>query len=224
MRGDRPSFREGELERARERMITEQLVARGVRSPAVLAAVRRVPRHAFVDAAWIERAYDDVALPIEEGQTISQPYLVGLMTEALELVPGERVLEVGTGTGYQTAVLAAMGVEVFTIERIARLAAGARARLETVGLADRVHLAVGDGSRGWPDGGAFDAILVTAGAPDVPRALVTALASRGRLVVPVGDRRLQRLLRVRRTDDGTRTERLVSCAFVPLVGGEGWED
>jgi protein-L-isoaspartate(D-aspartate) O-methyltransferase len=223
MAGDRRPD-EAQLEVDRERMIRDQLVARGIRSEAVLGAMRRVPRHLFVDPDWRDRAYDDVALPTSDGQTISQPYMVALMTEALALDPAARVLEVGTGTGYQAAVLAAMGAEVFTIERIGALAHAARERLEAIGFAEGIHFAEGDGSMGWPGGGRFDGIVVTAGAPEVPPALVDALEPGGHLVLPVGDRRLQYLLRLTRTDRGTETERLVSCAFVPLVGREGWTD
>jgi protein-L-isoaspartate(D-aspartate) O-methyltransferase len=224
MAGDPRTEDEAERGRERERMVLDQLVARGIRDPRVLRAMRSVPRHEFVSPAWAERAYDDVALPTDEGQTISQPYMVGLMTEALCLAPGARVLEVGTGTGYQTAVLATMGALVFTIERIPALAHAAKARLEALGLAARVRFGEGDGSLGWPEGGEFDGIIVTAGAPEVPAALEAALASGGRLVVPVGDRRLQYLLRVTRTENGSERERLVSCAFVPLVGEGGWSE
>jgi len=200
-----------EFEDARHRMIAEQLEARGFRDPAVLAAMRQVPRHLFVDPALSERAYEDTPLPIGERQTISQPYMVALMSEALELAPGARVLEVGTGSGYQAAVLAEMGARVISLERIPR-------------LADRVTVEVADGTLGWPPGAPYDAIVVTAGAPQIPRPLIEQLGERGRLVLPMGEDELQTLVRLRRGPEGLVEEYLGECRFVKLLGSYGWEE
>jgi protein-L-isoaspartate(D-aspartate) O-methyltransferase len=210
-----------ELRVAREEMVHKQLESRGIRDPKVLAALRRVPRHRFVDAALQSRAYDDHALPIGAGQTISQPYMVALMTQALELQGGEKILEIGTGSGYQTAVLAEFSPRVFSIERDPELARAAASRLSALGYANAI-LKTGDGSLGWPEHAPFDRIIVTAGAPAIPPALLEQLADPGRLVVPVGDRELQTLEVVDLRDGKLSRRRLVECAFVPLVGEEGW--
>jgi len=207
--------------RARERMVEEQLVNRGVSDLRVLAAVSRVERHRFVAEALQMRAYDDKPLPIGERQTISQPYMVGLMTQALELRGHERVLEIGTGCGYQTAVLAELAATVYTVERLAVLAAAARVTLEAFGYTN-VVTRVGDGSLGWADEGPFDAILVTAGTPQVPRPLLAQLAMKGRLVFPVGEEELQTLVRIRKEEEGLHEEYLGDCRFVKLVGRYGW--
>jgi len=207
--------------RARERMVEEQLVNRGVSDLRVLAAVSRVERHRFVAEALQMRAYDDKPLPIGEHQTISQPYMVGLMTQALELRGHERVLEIGTGCGYQTAVLAELAATVYTVERLAVLAAAARVTLEAFGYTN-VVTRVGDGSLGWADAGPFDAILVTAGTPQVPRPLLAQLAMKGRLVFPVGEEELQTLVRIRKEEEGLHEEYLGDCRFVKLVGRYGW--
>ena len=207
--------------RARERMVEEQLVNRGVSDLRVLAAVSRVERHRFVAEALQMRAYDDKPLPIGEHQTISQPYMVGLMTQALELRGHERVLEIGTGCGYQTAVLAELAATVYTVERLAVLAAAARVTLEAFGYTN-VVTRVGDGSLGWADEGPFDAILVTAGTPQVPRPLLAQLAMKGRLVFPVGEEELQTLVRIRKEEEGLHEEYLGDCRFVKLVGRYGW--
>ena len=207
--------------RARERMVEEQLVNRGVSDLRVLAAVSRVERHRFVAEALQMRAYDDKPLPIGERQTISQPYMVGLMTQALELRGHERVLEIGTGCGYQTAVLAELAATVYTVERLAVLAAAARVTLEAFGYTN-VVTRVGDGSLGWADEGPFDAILVTAGTPQVPRPLLAQLAMKGRLVFPVGEEELQTLVRIRKEGEGLHEEYLGDCRFVKLVGRYGW--
>jgi len=209
---------------ARRRMVAEQVEARGCRDQAVLAAMRRVPRHLFVDPALRERAYDDAPLPIGERQTISQPYMVAIMTEALELAPGERVLEVGTGSGYQAAVLAEMGAYVISLERIPVLAERARTVFESLGYAHRVRVQVADGTLGWPGEAPYDAILVTAGAPQIPRPLVDQLATGGRLVLPMGDDELQTLVRLRRRPEGLVEEYLGECRFVKLLGSYGWEE
>ena len=207
--------------RARERMVEEQLVNRGISDVRVLAAVAKVERHTFVEEALRARAYEDKPLPIGERQTISQPYMVGLMTQTLELRGDERVLEVGTGCGYQTAVLAELAASVFTIERIAALAATARTRLEASGYTN-VATRVGDGSLGWSEAAPFDAIIVTAGTPQVPRPLVAQLAEDGRLVFPIGEEELQTLVRIRKDGGGLREEYFGDCRFVKLVGRYGW--
>jgi len=210
-------------EQARARMVTEQIQARGIHDVAVLTAMLRVPRHFFVEAALRERAYEDTPLPIGERQTISQPYMVALMTSALELRPGDRVLEIGTGSGYQTAVLAELGVQVLSVERIQGLAERARLVLRLLGHTG-VRIEVGDGSLGWPDAAPYDAILVTAGAPQIPRPLLDQLAPQGRLVLPMGEDELQSLVRLRRGGMGLIEEYLGECRFVKLRGSYGWEE
>jgi protein-L-isoaspartate(D-aspartate) O-methyltransferase len=209
----------------RERMVERQLAGRGVRDAAVLAAMRTVPRECFVPKHLAHRAYEDEPLPIGEGQTISQPYIVAGMTEALRLTPRDRVLEIGTGSGYAAAVLALIVAEVYTVERLQRLAESARQRLTDLGYGN-VHVRHGDGSLGWPEHAPYDAIVVTASGPDVPPSLLQQLAIGGRLVMPVGPSSLfQRLVRVVRTDaDAYERESLDEVSFVPLVGAEGWPD
>jgi protein-L-isoaspartate(D-aspartate) O-methyltransferase len=214
---DLPAFAE-----QRERMV-EQIAARGVRNPAVLTAMRTVPRERFVPESLADRAYDDGPLPIGEGQTISQPYVVAAMTEALRLQPRDRVLEIGTGSGYAAAVLASIVAEVYTVERVASLAEAACRRLADLGYAT-VHVRLGDGTLGWAEHAPYDAIVVTAGGPDVPQSLLRQLAPDGRLVMPVGPGpRSQRLVRVVRTaDDRYERDDFEDVAFVPLIGAEGW--
>jgi protein-L-isoaspartate(D-aspartate) O-methyltransferase len=209
----------------REMMVTGQLVARGVRDPAVLAAMREVPREEFVPAHLASRAYDDCPQPIAEGQTISQPYMVACMAEFLELARRDRVLEIGTGSGYAAAILSRIVDEVHSIERLAGLAESARERLFRLGYRN-VHVHLGDGSLGWPELAPYDAIVVTAGAPAVPHSLKAQLAVGGRLVIPVGpDPRFQSLIRIRRLGaDDYRRENLMDVMFVPLIGSEGWEN
>ncbi len=209
-------------EEHRSRMVDRQLRARGIRSEAVLNAMASVPRERFLPPDRSGEAYRDQALPISHGQTISQPYMVAVMTEALQVDPGARVLEIGTGSGYQTAVLAALAGEVWSIERIPGLMEEASTVLEELGFAN-VHLRAGDGTLGWPEAGPFDAILVTAGSPGVPYALKSQLSPEGgRLVIPVGDRFVQDLVRVTRNGDAYEEERMLACRFVPLLGAEGW--
>ena len=212
------------FETLRHLMVEHQLERRGIRDPLVLEAMRSVPREAFVPPELADEAYADGPLPIGEGQTISQPYIVALMVEALELRGGERVLEIGAGSGYAAAVLAEIAAEVYTVERHAPLAREARERLRALGY-DHVQLRVGDGSRGWPEHAPYAAIVVAAGAPDVPEALEEQLAVGGRLVIPVGQgRTLQELLRLRRLSETEyQREELGGVRFVPLVGAEGWE-
>jgi protein-L-isoaspartate(D-aspartate) O-methyltransferase len=206
-------------------MVERQLRARGIADPRVLEVMGRIPREVFVSGPDRQRAdqvYRDSALPAGRGQTLSQPYMVARMTEALLVNGGDRILEIGTGTGYQTAVLALLAESVWSVERDPVLADEARERLDGLGLLDRVQLRVGDGSLGWPEGAPFDGILVTAGAPDVPEALEAQLADGGRLVIPVGSRESQLLLRITRRGEEFETESLLECRFVPLVGEEGW--
>ena len=208
----------------REHMVERQLRARGLHDPRVLAAMATVPREAFVPHELAAEAYDDCPLPIEAGQTISQPYIVALMVEALALAGGERVLEIGTGSGYAAAVLASIAREVFTIERHAELAELARTRLANLAYnAATVHC--GDGTLGWPEHAPFDAIVVAAGGPDVPAALLDQLAIGGKLVIPVGTGRAQELVRITRTGEHDyRREHLGPVRFVPLIGAQGWAD
>lgn len=206
----------------RERMVEQQLRRRGIEDRRVLDAVAVVPRERFVPPEQTGEAYEDRAVPVGEGQTLSQPYMVAVMTEALRLREGDRVLEIGTGSGYQTAVLAHLVERVYTIERLATLARGARSLLEELGMGN-VVFRIGDGTLGWPEAAPFDRILITAAAPEVPKALQDQLDPRGgRLVVPVGDRRLQRLVAIEREGDRYHRENLLECRFVPLVGEGGW--
>jgi protein-L-isoaspartate(D-aspartate) O-methyltransferase len=202
-------------------MVDAQLRGRDVVDKRVLAAMERVPRELFVPEKLRDRAYDDAALPIGADQTISQPYMVARICEALSLTGPERVLDVGTGSGYQAAVLAELADEVDTIERIPKLAEQARANLAAAGYG-RVRVHVGDGSRGLPERAPFDAIAVAAAAPELPRTLYDQLEPRGRLVVPVGRRGMQRLEVIVRSPEGPAVLRSVPCRFVPLVGEEGF--
>jgi protein-L-isoaspartate(D-aspartate) O-methyltransferase len=211
---------------ARDRMVEEQLVARGIHDPRVLAAMRTVPRHLFVPRVNPERSYEDHPLPIGHGQTISQPFIVAFMTEALGVEPGARVLEVGTGSGYQAAVLAAMGAEVFSIEIVPALAAQARKALVAAGIRvdgpqgepGVVHLSVGDGSLGWPEAAPFDRIMATAAPQEIPIALVEQLGPEGRLIVPVGSSHYQELRIVERRGAEIETRRVLPVLFVPMTG------
>lgn len=203
-------------------MVDEQLIKRGIKEERVLAAMRRVPRHLFVEEALQQRAYGDYALPIGEKQTISQPYMVALMTEALSLSGSEKVLELGTGSGYQTAVLAELSARVFSIERIKGLAHKARKVLESLKYMN-VVIRLTDGTYGWKDEAPFDVILVTAGAPEIPSLLIEQLKIGGRLVIPVGGRMSQVLKRVVREEQGTVEEELGACVFVPLLGAYAWK-
>lgn len=212
-----------EFATARHRMVDSQLVTRGIKDPKVLAVMRNIPRHRFLEEALISQAYGDHPLPIGEKQTISQPYIVALMTEALELQGTERILEVGTGSGYQTAILAELGEKVYSIERIYSLSVKARRLLDELGYLN-VVLKVGDGTLGWKEEAPFDAVMVTAGSPDVPQPLVDQLAVNGRLVIPVGDRYSQSLVRVVRAKEGIRKSDLGGCRFVNLVGQHGWQE
>lgn len=208
--------------RSRERMVREQIEARGVRDKAVLDAMRSLPRHRFVEEALAYKAYSDSPLPIGEGQTISQPYIVALMSEKLELESGMKVLEIGTGSGYQAAVLAAMGADVYTVERIKKLFFSARKRFMDMRLFS-VKVKLDDGTMGWPEEAPYDRIIVTAGGPEVPVPLLDQLAEGGRMLIPVGEsRRNQRLVLVEKKDGKCIESNLGAVAFVDLVGSHGW--
>jgi len=207
--------------RARQHMVREQLMLRGIEDERVLKTMGKVPREAFVPEALRDRAYDDTPLPIGDGQTISQPYIVGLMTQLLQLKGDERVLEIGTGSGYQAAILAELCAKVFSIERSFALSAGARKALEDLGYSN-ILLRVGDGTVGWDEFSPYDRIMVTAGSPVLPKTLCGQLKEGGIMVVPVGDRVQQDLKIVRRKESGFAVESGGGCVFVPLVGREGW--
>lgn len=211
------------LAQQRELMLRAHLQGRGIRDPAVLAAMAAVPREAFVPPEMVAAAYADGPLPIGAGQTISQPYIVACMTEALELSADDRVLEIGTGSGYAAAVLSRIAATVHTVERLAELAESARERLHELGYTN-IAVHVGDGTLGWPEQAPYDAIVVTAGAPHIPLALRDQLASGGRLVIPVGPTPyLQTLVRLRRLGaHDERIEELCDVRFVPLIGAAGW--
>jgi len=206
-------------------MVESQIKSRGVSDPRVLKAMEKVPRHLFVDEGLAEQAYNDNPLPIDEGQTISQPFIVALMTEALEIKSGDKVLEIGTGSGYQAAILAELGAHVFSIERYASLASNARKLLFSLKYFN-VAIRVGDGTYGWSEEAPFDAIIVTAGAPDIPSTFVEQLDVGGRLVLPVGDRFSQTLIKLTRFSEDVkdiRKENLGGCRFVGLIGVYGWK-
>ena len=202
-------------------MVDEQLRGRGIHDPRVLGIMGAVPRHLFVDPTFSSRAYSDHALPIGQDQTISQPFMVALMTQALNLDGGEKVLEVGTGSGYQTAILAELADRVFTVERIPEIGIAARERLAGMGYSN-IIFRVGDGTVGWREMSPFDRVIVTAGAPKIPTFLEEQLRIGGCCVVPVGDSSNQSLVRVTHTEKGLSEEVLCSCTFVPLIGREGW--
>jgi protein-L-isoaspartate(D-aspartate) O-methyltransferase len=206
-----------------ERMVNWQIARRGIRDPRVLEAMRNVPRWRFVPPAERSRAYYDGALPIGHGQTISQPYVVAYMTEALSLTGTERVLEIGTGSGYQAAILAELAQEVYSIERVAALSERAKALLAELGYTN-LHVRMADGTLGWPEAAPFDAVLVTAAAPTVPEPLKEQLEEGGRLVIPVGPRWSQEVTRVTRRKNRFVEERLMGVMFVPLLGQHGWNE
>ena len=210
-------------ERQREEMVRTQIEARGIKAPKVLAAFRRVPRHLFVSEALRDQAYGDYPLPIGEQQTISQPYIVAEMTQALDLGEDDRVLEIGTGSGYQAAILAQIVYRVYTIERKRSLYLQAR------NLFDKLHyhnivMKYGDGTKGWRDESPFDGIIVTAGAPQIPDVLIDQMGEGGRLVVPVGNQHTQELIKIFRDDQNIRQTNLGGCRFVKLVGKHGWKE
>lgn len=207
---------------ARQRMVDTQLVPRGIKDKRVLDAMKKVPRHLFVDEALYNQAYSDFPLPIGEEQTISQPFMVAVMTEALELKGNERTLELGTGSGYQTAILAELCQRVYSIERISSLAGRARKVLDKLGYGN-VVVKIGDGTLGWKEEAPFDAIIVTAGAPEIPKPLIDQLKTGGRLLIPVGNEFMQSLIRIRKTETGIETDDMGGCRFVKLIGEHGWK-
>lgn len=207
----------------REFMVKSQLIPRGIRDERVLTAMKKVPRHIFVDVHIQHRAYDDMALSIGEGQTISQPYMVALMTEILELKGNERVLEVGTGSGYQAAILAELSKEVYTVERVLSLAEKAADRFHSLGYSN-IHIKVADGTLGWPDEAPFDRIIITAGAPKIPDPLIEQVSEGGIIVAPVGDRFSQQLLKVKKYQGRLVETYHIPCVFVPLIGEHGWKE
>jgi protein-L-isoaspartate(D-aspartate) O-methyltransferase len=214
------------FQKQRTKMIETQIRARGIEDQRVVEAMEKIPRHLFIDEGLIDQAYSDSPLPIDRQQTISQPYIVALMSEAMELSGDEKVLEIGTGSGYQTAILAELAEWVFSIERIAALATRARKVLDALNYYN-VAIRVGDGTYGWREESPFAAIMVTAGAPRIPRLLIDQLAVGGRLVIPVGDRHSQALLKLTRMSedpDDLKREELGGCRFVDLIGEYGWDN
>lgn len=212
----------GRFQISRDRMVREQLISRGIRNTDVLNAMGKVPRHCFVEDALVLKAYEDHPLPIGFGQTISQPYIVALMSQLLEAQPGMRVLEVGTGSGYQAAVLFEMGLDVYSLERLRELyfrTNGLLARLNYM----QIHLKLSDGTEGWPEQAPFDRIIVTAGGPTIPQPLIDQLADPGLMIIPVGEeRRGQKLVRVRKEKGQVTQQAHSRVAFVDLVGSHGW--
>ncbi len=208
---------------ARERMVNEQIYARGIRDKRVLNAMLKIPRHLFVDKGLRNSAYSDHPLPIGEGQTISQPYIVALMTEALGLKGNEKVLEIGTGSGYQTAILAELCREVYTIERIPSLSIKAQKLLKSLGY-NNIHFKIGDGTKGWEEHAPYDGIIVTAASPEVPQPYLDQLADGGRLVIPIGDEFSQDLLVIIKEKGRFREKSLGGCRFVKLIGDYGWKE
>lgn len=207
----------------RELMVKTQLIPRGIKDARVLNAMKKVPRHIFVDERIQQKAYDDTALSIGEGQTISQPYMVAVMTELLELKGDEKVLEIGTGSGYQAAILAELAREVFTIERVALLANKAREKFLALGY-NNIHVRVGDGTLGWPEEAPFNRITITAGGPKIPEPLLEQISEGGLVVAPVGDKFTQQLLKIRKSGKTFSKEKFTPCVFVPLIGEHGWKE
>lgn len=212
---------------SRENMLKHQLINRGISDVQILKAFQKVPRHRFVPKEFEHLAYSDSPLSIDEGQTISQPYIVALMMQILELEKSDKVLEIGTGSGYQTALLAEIVQEVYTVERINSLIRNAKSLLSNLGY-DNIHYKFGDGSLGWKDGNPkqdkFDKIIVAAAAPDIPESLTSQIAMHGKLIIPTGNRSLQQLVVLTKTEDGYVHTNEGGCTFVPLIGDEGWQE
>ena len=208
-------------DRLRLNMVEKQIEARGVTQTSVLASMRKVPRHLFVSEALMDQAYNDFPLPIGEQQTISQPFIVAEMTQALNLTKNDRVLEIGTGSGYQAAILAQIAFRVYTIERIHSLYTRARKLFDQLGY-HNIVTRYSDGTTGWKDEGPFEAIIVTAGAPEIPEVLINQLAIGGRMVIPVGDQYTQDLIKLVRDKQGIHKTNLGGCRFVKLIGEHGW--
>jgi protein-L-isoaspartate(D-aspartate) O-methyltransferase len=215
-------FEDNYKQRGLRNKLVKILHKKGISDPRILAAIGKMPRHLFFDNALLEHAYQDKAFPIGEGQTISQPYTVAFQTEKLEVGPGDRVLEIGTGSGYQACILLELGATVYTIEYNRKLYEIARSFLPRIGY--RPYFFYGDGSKGLPSKAPFDRILVTAGAPVIPAALTEQLADGGILVIPVGNREKQKMVRIRRNGSSLLKEEFDNFAFVPLLGEQGWED
>ncbi len=209
--------------RLRDEMVTKQIIARGITDARVLSAMRTVPRHLFVSEAMMDQAYGDFPLPIGEQQTISQPYMVAEMTQALQVTPEDRVLEIGTGSGYQAAILSQIAFRVYTIERIHSLYTRTRKLFDRL-CYHNIVTRYSDGTNGWKDESPFDAIIVTAGSPEIPHFLVNQLAVGGRLVIPVGNRHSQDLIKLVRGEQGVQQSNLGGCRFVRLIGEHGWRD
>ena len=212
-----------DFKRLRDMMVDTQLIPRGIKDERVLSAMRKVPRHIFVDDYMQHNAYADMALPIGDEQTISQPYMVAIMTELLELKGNEKILEIGTGSGYQAAILGELSREVFTIERKALLAKKAEERFQALGYIN-IYAITGDGTLGLPEKSPFDRILITAGSPKIPEPLIEQLADGGIIIAPVGIRFSQQLLIVRKSKEGISEQTHVPCVFVPLIGKHGWPE
>ncbi len=211
------------FKRLRDEMVDKQIEPRGISDLNVLLAMRKVPRHLFVSEALMDQAYGDFPLPIGHQQTISQPYIVAEMTQALQLTPDDRVLEIGTGSGYQAAILAEITFRVYTIERMHPLLLKARKLFDTLNY-HNIVTKYSDGTTGWADESPFDAIIVTAGAPEIPETLLNQLAVGGRMVLPVGDQYSQELIKIDRDDSGVHQSNLGGCRFVKLVGEYGWKE
>lgn len=211
-----------DYEIARARMVKEQLIKRGINDERVLNAMGSVPRHMFIDQAFWPRAYGDHPLPIGHDQTISQPYIVALMCQELKLPEGKKILEIGTGSGYQCAILAVMGYSVYTIERCGELSRRARVIVKKLGITG-IHFKIGDGSIGWKEESPFDGIVVTAGAPTVPEDLIEQLITGGRIIIPIGGRVTQRLQVIEKGEKIIEKRDICGCSFVPLIGQQGWE-
>lgn len=210
-----------DFQNLRDLMVDIQLIPRGIKDERVLKVMRKVPRHLFIDESEWFRAYDDMALPIGEGQTISQPYMVAIMTELLELKGDEKVLEIGTGSGYQAAILCELSREVYSIERVQTLSERASNVLRSLGY-ENIHLRVGDGTLGWPEEAPFDRMIITAACPEIPEPLIDQLSEGGMIVAPVGERFSQVLLRMRKGKGKFIEEYHTPCVFVPLIGKYGW--